>query len=176
MSASRVETSTLPLDDKARAAKAMQASGSAVLDCPISGTAVRMKDRAWTVFCSGDRAAYERVKTMLKVFTDNVPHVGAFGNGMKMKFAANHLVAIYNVACAESVNLARKMRPEDKRLAPMVRRTPLTRSGTTVSVPSTFATGYLYSGMGYTTVFDAAIPPLSARHAHEEFHDTPIVD
>src|SRR5260221_13762824 len=61
------------------------------------------------------------------------------------------------------VNLARKMRPEDKRTAPMVRRTAITRSGTTGSVPSTFATGYLYAGMGYTTVFDAAIPPLGAR-------------
>src|SRR4051794_13154255 len=74
------------------------------------------------------------------------------------------------------VNLARKMRPEDKRKAPVVRRTATTRSGTTGSVPSTFATGYLYAGMGYTTAFDAAIPPLSARHAHEEFHDTPIID
>jgi formylmethanofuran dehydrogenase subunit A len=74
------------------------------------------------------------------------------------------------------VNLARKMRPEDKRRAPVVRRTPITRSGTTGSVPSTFATGYLYAGLGYTTAFDAAIPPLAARHAHEEFHDTPIID
>jgi formylmethanofuran dehydrogenase subunit A len=74
------------------------------------------------------------------------------------------------------VNLARKMRPEDKRKAPVVRRTPLTRSGTTGSVPSTFATGYLYAGLGYTTAFDAAIPPLGARHAHEEFHDTPAID
>jgi formylmethanofuran dehydrogenase subunit A len=74
------------------------------------------------------------------------------------------------------VNLARKMRPEDKRKASVVRRTPLTRSGTTGSVPSTFATGYLYAGLGYTTAFDAAIPPLSARHAHEEFHDTPAID
>jgi formylmethanofuran dehydrogenase subunit A len=74
------------------------------------------------------------------------------------------------------VNLARKMRPEDKRRARVVRRTPLTRSGTVGSVPSTFATGYLYAGMGYTTAFDAAIPPLSARHSHEEFHDTPIID
>ncbi len=74
------------------------------------------------------------------------------------------------------VNVARKMRPEDKRRAPVVRRTPLTRSGTTGSVPSTFATGYLYAGMGYTTAFDAAIPPLGARHAHEEFHDTPVID
>jgi formylmethanofuran dehydrogenase subunit A len=74
------------------------------------------------------------------------------------------------------VNVARKMRPEDKRKSPMVRRTATTRSGTTGSVPSTFATGYLYAGMGYTTVFDAAIPPLGARHAHEEFHDTPVID
>ncbi len=74
------------------------------------------------------------------------------------------------------VNVARKMRPEDKRKAPPVRRTPQTRSGTTGSVPSTFATGYLYAGLGYTTAFDAAIPPLGARHAHEEFHDTPVID
>lgn len=74
------------------------------------------------------------------------------------------------------VNVARKMRPEDKRKAAPVRRTPNTRSGTTGSVPSTFATGYLYAGMGYTTAFDAAIPPLGARHAHEEFHDTPVID
>ena len=74
------------------------------------------------------------------------------------------------------VNVARKMRPEDKRLAEPVRRSKHTRSGTAGSVPSTFATGYLYSGMGYTTAFDAAIPPLFARHAHEELHDTPVLD
>ena len=51
-----------------------------------------------------------------------------------------------------------------------------TRSGTMGSVPSTFATGYKYAGLGYTTAFDAAIPPLSARHAHEEFADTPCID
>ncbi len=74
------------------------------------------------------------------------------------------------------VNVARKMRPEEKRLADKVHRTAHTRSGTLGSVPSTFATGYKYAGLGYTTAFDAAIPPLGARHAHEEFHDTPIID
>jgi len=74
------------------------------------------------------------------------------------------------------VNLARRMRPEEKRSAAVVRRTLDTRSGTIGSVPSTFATGYLYAGMGYTTAIDAAIPPLAARHAHEEFEDTPILD
>ncbi len=74
------------------------------------------------------------------------------------------------------VNLARKLRPEDKRAALPIRRTTKTRSGTVGSVPSSFATGYLYAGMGYTTAIDAAIPPLSARHALQEFQDIPILD
>ena len=73
------------------------------------------------------------------------------------------------------VNTGRKMIPEMKRDA-VIRRTAHTHSGTIGSVPSTFATGYLYSQMGYTTAFDAAIPGLLARHAHEEFADTPQLD
>ncbi len=74
------------------------------------------------------------------------------------------------------VNMARKMRPEEKRRSEPVRRTAITHSGSMGSVPSTFATGYKYVGLGYTTAFDAAVPPLSARHAHEEFEDTPCID
>ncbi len=74
------------------------------------------------------------------------------------------------------VNMARKMRPEEKRRAEPVYRTARSHSGTMGSVPSTFATGYKYIGLGYTTAFDAAVPALSARHAHEEFDDTPCID
>lgn len=74
------------------------------------------------------------------------------------------------------VNAARKMLPEEHRRARVLRRTEITRSGIAGSVPTTFATGYLYAGLGYTTAFDAAIPPLTARHAHEEFLDTPLLD
>ncbi len=74
------------------------------------------------------------------------------------------------------VNAARKMLPEDRRNSRPWLRTETLRSGTIGSVPSTFATGYLYAGLGYTTAFDAAIPPLAARHVHEEFHDTPLLD
>jgi len=74
------------------------------------------------------------------------------------------------------VNTARKLQPEAKRNAEHVARSPLTRSGTLGSVPSTFVTGYKYAGLGYTTAFDAAIPPLAARHVHEEFADTPCID
>ena len=74
------------------------------------------------------------------------------------------------------VNAARKLRPEDHRRAAPLLRTPRTRSGVTGSAPSTFATGYGYARLGYTTAFDAAVGPLGARHAHEELDDTPIID
>jgi len=73
------------------------------------------------------------------------------------------------------VSAARRMRPEDHRDAP-VRRTAATRSGVMGSTPSTFATGYAYARLGYTTVIDAAVSPLGARHAHDELADTPIID
>ena len=74
------------------------------------------------------------------------------------------------------VNAARRLRPDDRREAKPIRRTAQCRSGTVGSVPSTFATGALYAGLGYTTAIDAAVPPLGARHAHLEFADTPVVD
>jgi formylmethanofuran dehydrogenase subunit A len=85
-------------------------------------------------------------------------------------------VDIHAHIAGPKVNVARKLRPEDRRAAPPMMRTELLRSGTLGSTPTTFATGYLYAGLGYTTVFDAAIPPLGARHTHEEFHDTPVID
>ena len=72
------------------------------------------------------------------------------------------------------VNAARAFRPEDKTGA--IRRTPISRSGTTGSVPTTFATGYQYAGLGYTTAVDAAIAPFGARHARHELDDTPCID
>jgi formylmethanofuran dehydrogenase subunit A len=74
------------------------------------------------------------------------------------------------------VNAARMLRPEDRREAGHLQRSALTRSGTLGSVPSTFATGYRYAGLGYTTAVDAAVPPLGARHAHHELRDTPAID
>ena len=74
------------------------------------------------------------------------------------------------------VNMARKMRPEDRRDAEPFVRGNGWPSGTGGGMPSTFATAYQYAGLGYTTAFDAAIPPIAARHVHEEFEDTPCLD
>ena len=73
------------------------------------------------------------------------------------------------------VNLARKLQPEDHRRDPHP-GTELTRSGAGGTVPSTFATGYRYATLGYTTAMEAAVTPIGARHTIEEFHDTPVID
>lgn len=73
------------------------------------------------------------------------------------------------------VNAARGMRPEEHE-GRAFGNGPGMRTGTVGCTPSTFATGYLYAGLGYTTALDAAIPPLGARHAHHEFADTPLID
>jgi len=124
-----IETSTLPLTDKARALQRLQASRITALDCPISGTAVRLRERAWTIFASGPRAAFRRVRTVLEVFTDRVPYCGPFGNGSKMKFAVNHLVAILNVATAESLAFGRKMGLDPRQLLQLFGPSPIVGTG-----------------------------------------------
>lgn len=73
------------------------------------------------------------------------------------------------------VNLARKLQPEDHRRDPHP-GTDYTRSGSGGTVPSTFATGYRYATLGYTTAMEAAVTPIGARHTLEELHDTPVID
>jgi L-threonate 2-dehydrogenase len=124
-----IETSTLPLTDKQAFATAMKSVRISAMDCPISGTAVRMKDRAWTVFASGPQSTYQKILPILRIFTGNTPYVGAFGSGSKMKFSANHLVAIYNVAYAESVAFARKMGLDPKAVLDLFGNSPVLGTG-----------------------------------------------
>jgi putative dehydrogenase len=124
-----IETSTLMMADKNLFAKTLKSAGITALDCPISGTAVRIQDRAWTIFASGNKAAYKKVLPVFEVFTDNVPYVGVFGNGTKLKFSANHLVAIYNVAYAESVALARKMGLDPREMLKLFGNSPVLGTG-----------------------------------------------
>ena len=84
-------------------------------------------------------------------------------------------VDIHAHIAGPKVNAARKVSPEDRRDDPLD-RTEILRSGSGGLVPSTFATGYRYSLLGYTTVVEAAAPPLAARHVLSELRDTPMID
>jgi formylmethanofuran dehydrogenase subunit A len=85
-------------------------------------------------------------------------------------------VDVHTHVAGAALNFARAMIPEDHRGNTPFVRTQVRRGGIGGSTPTTFVTGYLYAGLGYTTVNEAAVPILSARHTHEELRDTPIVD
>jgi formylmethanofuran dehydrogenase subunit A len=84
-------------------------------------------------------------------------------------------VDIHTHIAGSEVNAGRLLRPEDH-YGDVEAKTATTRSGVGRSVPSTFTTGYRYSRMGYTTICNPSMPPLEARHTHEELDDTPMVD
>jgi formylmethanofuran dehydrogenase subunit A len=85
-------------------------------------------------------------------------------------------VDIHTHIAGAALNFARAMTPENQRQAAAFLHSPSRRAGIGGPTPTTFATGYLYAGMGYTTVVEAAVPVLTAKHTHEELRDTPIVD
>jgi formylmethanofuran dehydrogenase subunit A len=89
-------------------------------------------------------------------------------------------IDIHAHVATSSVTLGRRLLPEEHTLdpaaAPALEDGTIPRSGTGGTVPSTFTTGYRYAGLGYTTVFDAAVAPIAARQTHAEFDDTPIID
>jgi formylmethanofuran dehydrogenase subunit A len=84
-------------------------------------------------------------------------------------------IDIHSHIAGAKVNSGRMFRPEDH-FKDFEAKTAKTRSGVGYSIPSTFTTGYRYARMGYTTVMDPAMPPLKARHTHEELNDTPMID
>jgi L-threonate 2-dehydrogenase len=103
-----IETSTLPIPVKEEARKLLAARGTILLDCTLSGTGAQARVKDLVVYASGDRKSYRRIAPVLNGFARAHYYVGPFGAGSKVKFVANLLVAIHNVAAAEAMVLAMK--------------------------------------------------------------------
>ena len=103
-----IETSTLGISDKERARRTLAARKIVLLDCPLSGTGAQARVRDLVVYASGARAACRKAIPVFEGFVRAHHYLGAFGNGSRMKFVANLLVAIHNVSAAEAILLGRK--------------------------------------------------------------------
>lgn len=103
-----IETSTLSLLDKEGLRASLSPRGTVVLDCPISGTGEQMARGDAVIYASGDAAAFELVRPILESFSRRAYYTGTFGNGTRLKFVANLLVAVHNVAAAEALALAQR--------------------------------------------------------------------
>ena len=116
-----VEASTFAIDDKLRAERALRRAGHVMLDCPVSGTGAQAKVKDLVVYASGERAAIRRLRPLFAGFARAMHDLGAFGNGSRMKFVANLLVAINNVASAEAMVLGLKAGLDAETLFAMVK-------------------------------------------------------
>lgn len=103
-----IETSTLPIEVKTAARDTLARRGVILLDCPLSGTGAQARAKDLLIYVSGERSAYGKIAAVLPGFTSANYYVGPFGAGSKMKFVANLLVAIHNVAAAEAMVLGMK--------------------------------------------------------------------
>ena len=103
-----LEMSTFALDDKAAAAATLRKAGHLLLDCPVSGTGAQAKTKDIVIYASGGAAEIKRLRPMFAAFSRGVYDLGEFGNGSRMKYVANLLVAIHNVASAEAMVLGIK--------------------------------------------------------------------
>ena len=115
-----LELSTLAIADKLRFETILKKAGHIALDCPLSGTGAQAKNRDLIVYASGDSDAITRCAPLFADFARQSADLGRFGNGSRMKFVANHLVAINNVATAEAMILAQRAGLDPQMVVDMV--------------------------------------------------------
>jgi putative dehydrogenase len=114
------ELSTLKISDKLRFREILAGAGHIALDCPLSGTGAQAITRDLVVYASGDAAAITQCAGLFADFAKQSADLGAYGNGSRMKFVANHLVAIHNVAAAEAMVLAERAGLDPNKVVEMV--------------------------------------------------------
>ena len=115
-----VELSTLSIADKLRFKSILEKAGHIALDCPLSGTGAQARLRDLIVYASGDGEAISKCRSLFADFARQSADLGKYGNGSRMKFIANHLVAIHNVATAEAMVLAQRAGLDPKMVVEMV--------------------------------------------------------
>src|SRR5438105_9160547 len=114
------EISTFPIEAKETARDRLAAVGIVTLDCPLSGTGAQAVTRDLALYGSGDEAAFARCREAFAAFARASHYLGAFGNGSRMKFVANLLVAVHNVAAAEAIVLGTKAGLDPERILEVI--------------------------------------------------------
>jgi 3-hydroxyisobutyrate dehydrogenase-like beta-hydroxyacid dehydrogenase len=97
-----LEAGTFPLQAKLEAREVLTPAGVDLLDTPVSGTGLQAADATLVVFASGSREGFDRASPIFEAIGRSTHYLGEFGNGSKMKYIANLLVAVHGLAAAEA--------------------------------------------------------------------------
>lgn len=103
-----IDMSTIAPDASRAVAAEFAKAGSIMLDAPISGSPVTVKQGNASLMVGGDKAAYERVRPVLLAIGPKITHIGGNGLACQMKIAVNLLLMVEVIAFGEAVALAEK--------------------------------------------------------------------
>jgi 3-hydroxyisobutyrate dehydrogenase-like beta-hydroxyacid dehydrogenase len=81
-----MELSTMPLTLKMEMYQAMLQVNKQFMDCPVSGTGAQATTGDLIVFASGEKTAYETVRSIFPGMSKSNYYLGECGNGSKMKY------------------------------------------------------------------------------------------
>jgi len=103
-----IDMSTIAPDASRAIAAEFAAAGSIMLDAPISGSPVTVRQGNASIMVGGDAAAFERATPVLLAIGPKVTRIGANGLACQMKIAVNLLLMVEVICFGEAVALAEK--------------------------------------------------------------------
>lgn len=186
-----IEASTLALEDKFEFQRILAEAGHTAVDCTLSGTGAQAKVGDLAVYASGDEKIVESLRPLFSSFTRQTHYVGVYGNGSKMKYVANLLVAIHNVSAAEAMVLGMKSGLDPHHLVELVKsgvgnsrifelRAPLMADNNYQPAQSTIAmwqkdlsviSDYINKIGCAAPIFTATMPLYASAFAHGHLED-----
>ncbi len=132
--------------------------GVTVIDAPVSGGTRKAANGTMAIMCGGDKAVFDRIKPVLDVIAGSVIHVGAVGDGKKIKSLNNLLGAISKIALAESIKLIEHAGVNPRTFYEVVTKS----SGNSVPFERDF---FKYLARDYTPTFTLALMTKDLRLA-----------
>lgn len=101
-----LECSTLSVEGIGRIATAAAEAGVAFLDAPVVGSRPHAEAGQLAFLVGGEAATIERVRPLLAVLGGKIHHVGAIGQGIRLKLIVNAFFGIQAVALGELLGVA----------------------------------------------------------------------
>jgi len=101
-----LDMSTIDPQVSREAASTFSDRGLTMLDAPLSGSPVTIRQGSASTMVGGDRAAFEKVESVLHDIGSKVSYIGPSGTAVQMKVAINLTLIVEMVAFCESVALA----------------------------------------------------------------------
>lgn len=141
-----VDLGVAPIELKLKVRDRLASAGAIFIDAPVMGNPPLIDAGKAVVYMSGEEAACRAVEGELRKFAVAAPYVGKFGDGSKLKYVSNMLLAMHTVAAAEAITYAKRTGLDIGALLEFI--PPIAQSGVLGVRGKTMASGTYGKGAG----------------------------